>query len=207
MRRPFPSLLLPLPPRSLLPPFRAPTGAVYIDDTLITRPLHLFIAIRDIEPGEEITISYSSEDARLQPGESLVAYQKKAAQRRKDSPEHERCLCTFFSFLCFPSRLRPRTDWRFVVLLFRQAASISVEELCSPHRWRAGRVEGVIFWNLGYGWPLPMLSAIFFWKRFPLSGFLALSSVVGSWGGLCASAERGVRDTSFFLTSGDRGQW
>ncbi|KAK4705396.1 hypothetical protein P7C70_g805, partial [Phenoliferia sp. Uapishka_3] len=67
--------------------------AVYIDDCLITRPLHVFFAHKDIAPGDEITISYSSEEATLPPGQTLEEYKATAAARRGRADPHERCLC------------------------------------------------------------------------------------------------------------------
>ncbi|KAK4703842.1 hypothetical protein P7C70_g2373, partial [Phenoliferia sp. Uapishka_3] len=68
---------------------------VYVDEGDVRRPLLVFFARQDIEPGRQITISYySSEDPEAPPdAHGLREYKKKAIKcRQKASPDF-RCYC------------------------------------------------------------------------------------------------------------------
>ncbi|KAM0753946.1 SET domain-containing protein [Meredithblackwellia eburnea MCA 4105] len=70
------------------------TLVVYRDDNLLTRPLQVFFSTRDIQPGEEITVSYSNEEAALEPGQTLQEYCEKAQSRRVHDPVNQ-CHCGY----------------------------------------------------------------------------------------------------------------
>ncbi|GAA5906726.1 hypothetical protein JCM6882_003286 [Rhodosporidiobolus microsporus] len=77
--------------------FNAIARPVYIDDHDVTRPLWVYIALKDIRPGEEIAISYfSRQDASTDfrdSGMTKAKWQAGADRERTEAPEGHRCYC------------------------------------------------------------------------------------------------------------------
>ncbi|GAA5903793.1 hypothetical protein JCM5296_003927 [Sporobolomyces johnsonii] len=68
---------------------------VYVDEANVTRPLWVYVARKDIKPGEEITISYFSE---IDPdpaefGYSVNEWKHEAKIAREQAPKGHRCYC------------------------------------------------------------------------------------------------------------------
>ncbi|GAA5863035.1 hypothetical protein JCM1840_002447 [Sporobolomyces johnsonii] len=68
---------------------------VYVDEANVTRPLWVYVARKDIKPGEEITISYFSE---IDPdpaefGYSVHEWKHEAKIARGQAPKGHRCYC------------------------------------------------------------------------------------------------------------------
>ncbi|CEQ40582.1 SPOSA6832_02229 [Sporobolomyces salmonicolor] len=68
---------------------------VYVDEANVTRPLWVYVARKDIKPGEEITISYFSE---IDPdpaefGYSVHEWMREAKIAREKAPKGHRCYC------------------------------------------------------------------------------------------------------------------
>ncbi|GAA5841097.1 hypothetical protein JCM11251_008017 [Rhodosporidiobolus azoricus] len=85
---------------------------VYVDDDDLTRPLWVYVARRDIQPGEEITISYfgghgAKEDFLLS-GMTENAWKAGADRERENAPQAHRCYCG--KPLCRGRMFRPLDD-------------------------------------------------------------------------------------------------
>ncbi|TNY22990.1 hypothetical protein DMC30DRAFT_390753 [Rhodotorula diobovata] len=68
---------------------------VYVDEGDVSRPLWVYFALRDIHPGEEITISYSSEHDPVPRdfGYSVQEWKDAANKARAEAPRGHRCYC------------------------------------------------------------------------------------------------------------------
>ncbi|KAI5476201.1 histone-lysine N-methyltransferase [Pseudohyphozyma bogoriensis] len=69
--------------------------AVYTEDADIRRPLIVFFALKDLEPGQEVCISYyhSFLSPELPEGQSLKEYRRLAASARKNAAADRQCRC------------------------------------------------------------------------------------------------------------------
>ncbi|GAA5962181.1 hypothetical protein JCM3765_003889 [Sporobolomyces pararoseus] len=76
--------------------FNVTVRTVYVDEANVTRPLWVYVAHKDIKPGEEISISYFSEsEPKLSDAGhiSLREWQKQARQLSQEQPKNFRCYC------------------------------------------------------------------------------------------------------------------
>ncbi|GAA5941675.1 uncharacterized protein JCM15063_002637 [Sporobolomyces koalae] len=75
--------------------FNVVPRSIYIDDADITRPLWVYVALRDIPPGEEINISYFSESEPRPQDHGLKRedWRKCADKLREEMPKTFRCYC------------------------------------------------------------------------------------------------------------------
>ncbi|GAA5977705.1 hypothetical protein JCM11641_001383 [Rhodosporidiobolus odoratus] len=87
--------------------FNAVPRAVYVDDADVSRPLWVYVAKRDILPGEEISISYygsndakadydewvASKNVKRRADEWYAEWKANADELRTTSDKHHRCYC------------------------------------------------------------------------------------------------------------------
>ncbi|BGP55019.1 hypothetical protein JCM8202v2_002612 [Rhodotorula sphaerocarpa] len=76
--------------------FNAMTRPVFIDEADVSRPLFVYFARRDIQPGEEITITYFGGEDDPSPstlGYSEAEWKRHADRAREKAPKDHRCYC------------------------------------------------------------------------------------------------------------------